>query len=179
MRTTTNSAILIACVAVAVAAAPAFADGATAPATQGAAASEPAATAKPWRHDSECVWWLSQADGKGHRASIEQSADGVSLGISDPAFRTWSVSDRIKAELRFDRDAKRRVATDGWVTRGEGYAMFGLYLDAAALRKIAGATTLELRRHGKTVVELKLSGTPTEAELLACVPSQSGPSDSE
>ena len=89
------------------------------------------------------------------------------------------MSDRIKVELRFDRDAKRRVATDGWVTRGEGYAMFGLYLDAAALRKIAGATTLELRRHGKTVVELKLSGTPNEAELLACVPSSSGQSDSE
>jgi hypothetical protein len=93
---------------------------------------------------------------------------------------TWSEVDRIKVELRFDRDTKRRVVTKGWVTRGEGYAMFGLYLNAAALRKIAGAARLELRRQGKVVVEQRLSATPNKVELLACLPRPStGPSDSE
>ena len=163
MRMTKSSLILVACVALA-----------------GAAASEPLAAAKPWTKENDCSWWLSGTDGKSLRASIEQSPDGVALTISDPAFGTWSEEDRIKVELRFDRDARRRVVTKGWVTRGDGYAMFGLYLNAAALRKIAGATRLELRRQGKVVVEQPLSATPGKAELIACLPRPStGPSDSE
>ncbi|MCE9524256.1 MAG: hypothetical protein K8S25_17695 [Alphaproteobacteria bacterium] len=168
MRTTKSSLILMACVAFAGLSDAAF------------AASEPATAAKPWTMDNDCSWWLSAADGKSHRASIGQSSDGVVLTISDPAFATWPQEDHIKVELRFDRNAKRRVATTGWVTRGEDYAMFGLFLNAAALRKIAGATTLELRRQGKVAVELQLSATPNKAELLACLPAPStGHSDSE
>lgn len=178
MKTTRSSAILLAGLAFACTAGRAFAADATVPATQ-SVAPEPAA-AKPWRKDNDCLWWLSGADGKSLRASIEQDADGVGLTIADPAFKTWSEVDRIKVELRFDHDAKRRVTTKGWVTRGEGYAMFGLNLSADALGKLGGATTLELRRNGKVVVEQQLSATPTKAELLACVPVPStGPSDSE
>lgn len=146
----------------------------------GAAVAGAVAPAKSWTKDNDCSWWLAGADGKSHRASITRSSDGVLFSISDPAFVSWSDADLIQVELRFNRDAKRRVVTKGWVTRGEGYGMFGLYLDAAALRKTAGATTLEFRRQGKVIVEQKLSSTPNKSELLACLPGPSiGPSDSE
>lgn len=146
----------------------------------GSAASVPNDETKPWRKDNDCSWWLSAADGKSLRASIGPSSDGVVLTIADPAFATWSQSDRIKVELRLDHDVKRRVLTKGWVTRGEGYAMFGVFMSADALRKMADASALELRRKGKVVVEQKLSGTPSKAELLDCLPGpSSGPSDSE
>lgn len=160
MRMTGSSLALVACLALA-----------------GAASAKSLAPAKSWTKDNECSWWLAGADGKSHRASITQSSDGVLFSLSDPAFLTWSETDPVKVELRADHDDRRLVAVEGWVTRGAGFGMLGFYLEAPALRKIAGATALEFRREGRVVVEQLLRATPKEAELLACVPAAS--SDSE
>jgi hypothetical protein len=143
--------------------------------------SGPAQAAKPWAKEDACRWWLSDADGKSLRASIEQSSDGLVLTVSDDAFRTWSELETPKVELRFDRDPKRRATLEGWVSLGGGtVGMFGLYLDATARKAMGEATTLELFRDGKLVVTLPLAATPTAAELEACVPPPStGSSDSE
>ena len=143
----------------------------------GVAAAETVGPSKSWKKDNECSWWLAEADGKSHRASITRSSDGVLFSLSDPAFSTWSETDLVKVELRADHDDRRLVAAEGWVTRGAGFGMLGFYLEAPALRKIAGATVLEFRREGRVVVEQLLRATPKEAELLACVPAAS--SDSE
>lgn len=137
--------------------------------------------AKPWVKEDECRWWLSGADGKILRASIEAGSDGVAMTISDPAFKTWSESERPKVELRFNKDDSRRATAEGWASLAGGAAsMFGLYLDATAMKAMGGATMLELSRDGKTVVTLPLADTPSEAELVACIPKPSAyPSDSE
>jgi len=160
MRMTGSSLALVACLALA-----------------GAALAKSLAPAKSWTKDNECSWWLAGADGKSHRASIAQSSDGVLFSLTDAAFASWSETDPIKVELRADRDDKRIVAAEGWVTRVAGYGMLGFYLEAEALAKVAGAGVLEVRRDGRVVVEQLLRATPKEAELLACVPTAS--SDSE
>lgn len=160
MRMTGSSLALVACLALA-----------------GVASAKSLAPAKSWKKDNVCSWWLAGADGKSHRASIKQSSDGVLFSLADPAFFTWSETDPVKVELRADHDDGRPVAVEGWVTRGADLGILGLYLDAVALRKIAGASALELRRDGRVVVEQVLRATPKESELLDCVPT--APSDSE
>lgn len=146
------------------------------------AACGPAAPpAKPWVKEDQCRWWLSGEDGKSLRASIESGSDGIALTIADPVFKIWSESERPKVELRFNKDDARRASAEGWVSLGGGSAaMFGLFLDAAALKAMGEATLLELSRDGKTVVTLPLAATPSAAELEACIPKPSEyPSDSE
>ncbi len=146
----------------------------------GAALAKPAAPETSWKKDNECSWWLAGADGKSHRASIAQSSDGVLFSLTDPEIASWSETDLIKVELRADRDDKRVVAAEGWVTRGTGYGMLGFYLEAEALARVAGARVLEVRRDGRVVVEQLVRATPKKVELLACVPvASSGSSDSE
>lgn len=137
--------------------------------------------AKPWVKEDQCRWWLSGANGKELRASIEASSDGVAMTISDPAFKTWSESERPKVELRFNKDDARRASAEGWVSLAGGAAsMLGLYLDPIAMKAMGSATLLELSRDGKTVVTMPLAATPSEAELVACIPPPSdGHSDSE
>ncbi len=136
---------------------------------------------KPWVKDNDCSWWLSGDDGKSHRASITQGEDGLLLSVSDRAFAAWPEEDRPLVELRFNRDPRRQATAEGWATHGsEGLAMFGLILSEEALRSMAEATMLELRRDGALVVELPLADTPSQAELEACVPPPyDGRSDSE
>lgn len=139
-----------------------------------------AAPIKPWDKESECSWWLSGPDGKIHHASIGQSPDGVVMTLSDPAFKTWSESDFHKVELRFNKDAKRKMVGEGWVSLGGGQtSMLGVFLDAAGMKAMDRATFLEVRRGGVLAMELPLAATPTEAELKACIMPPSEHSDSE
>ena len=185
MKTTRLKTLLFAGALAGAAGGDVFADAVTPPKTGGDAAATTAAApapVKPWVKDKEldCDWWLSREDGHSLRASIGQSPDGLALTFGDLVFNTWPEAGRPKVELRFNGDPKRRVQTTGWATHGDGYAMFGLYLTKDALKKMGGATTLELRRKGKTVITLPLAATPSTAELIACIPPPStGHSDSE
>ena len=126
---------------------------------------------KPWELRDDCHWWLSGDDGKSHRASIGRGETEIMLSFSDPVFATWPMEDRPAIELLLDADPGKRVQTTGWATHGsDGSGSFGLYLDAEALRKFAGATSLELRRDGRPVILLPLAGTPGHDALEACVP---------
>jgi hypothetical protein len=146
----------------------------------GSAVAAPANVVKPWDKESECSWWLSADDGKSLHASIGQSPDGVVLTLSDPVFKTWSESEFHKVELRFNKDPKRKMVGEGWVSLGGGHAqMFGLFLDAAGMKAMDRATLLEVRRSGVVIVELPLAATPTEAELKGCIMPPSEHSDSE
>jgi hypothetical protein len=142
-------------------------------------ASEPAAgPVKRWELNAEapCDWWLSRDDGHSHRASISSGDSDVVLSLSDSAFLPWSDSDRPRVELMFDHDPKRRITVEGWTTHGDNDSVeFGLYLGAEGRHSMGGATWLELRRDGKLVMEQPLAGTPSQAELDACV----GPPESE
>ena len=139
----------------------------------------PAGGIRPWFHARYCSWWLSRDDGKRHFASIGQG-DELMLSLSDPAFLSWPDTGRPRVELTFDRDPRRRVTAEGWVTHGgEESSSFGLYLDARARRAMARATRLELRRDGKPIIDLLLSRTPSKAELDACVPPPKGPNSDE
>lgn len=141
------------------------------------------APVKPWVLDAEvgCNWWLSGPDGKSHVASIGQG-DELMLSLSDAAFMAWSESERPRVELMFNHDSKRRVFVSGWATHGGAgstSSSFGFYLDAAARRALGKATRFELRRDGKAVIDLPLAGTPSQAELDACVPPPKGPNSDE
>jgi hypothetical protein len=132
--------------------------------------------------EPECSWWMSQSDtDKSLRASIGASSDGVTLTLSDPVFKTWSESDFHKVELRFNRDPKRTSVTEGWVSLGGGHvSMFGVFLDKGAMKAMDRATLLEIRKKGAVVMTMPLAGTPTKAELEACLPDPNAPrGDSE
>jgi len=149
-----------------------------------AAAADAAAPVRPFVKETEvdCSWWMSRSEtDRGLRASIGSSPDGVAMTLSDPVFKTWSESEFHKVELRFNKDAKRRAVTEGWVSLGGGQvSMFGFYLDKAAMTAMDRATLLELRRKGELVVTLPLANTPTKTELEACLPDPNAPrGDSE
>ena len=139
------------------------------------------APGKPWAKKYDCDWWLSRDDGRSLRASIGQSDEGLLLSIADPKFLAWSEVDHPKVELRFNKDPNRRVMTEGWVSHvGKETSIFGTYLSAEALKAMSKATTLELHRDGKLMIELPLVDTPSQAELEACIrPPNTGSSDSE
>jgi hypothetical protein len=180
MTATKLKAILVAGALAGAACGDALADAA-APAKPDAAAAA-AAPVKPWvkTKDATCDWWLSREDGHSLRAAIGADWENVSLTFGDPIFNTWPEAGYPKVELRFNRDPKRRVKTQGWATHGQGFAMFGINLTPEAMKKMGGATTVELIRHGKTVITLPLAETPSADELIACIPPPStGHSDSE
>ena len=133
----------------------------------------------PWTKESDCSWWLSRDDGKSLRASISRGEDGVILTLADPVFNTWSDSGQPRVELRFNKDSKRRVLTDGWVSSGGDWGMFGLHLSDDTFRVMDRATNIELLHDGALVFEQPLAQTPTQAELEACVPTPGAQSDSE
>jgi len=187
MNPTKVGAILIAGALAGAACGDALADAATQakPGGNATATTAPAAEPAPVKQwvktkEADCDWWLSREDGHSLRAAIGLSADGLALTFGDLVFNTWPEAGYPKVELRFNRDPKRRVQTKGWATHGDGYAMFGILLTKDAMQKMGGATTLELRRKGKTVITLPLAETPSAAELIACIPPPStGHSDSE
>jgi hypothetical protein len=139
----------------------------------GAPPTAPAVNAiKPWvpEPDMDCDWWVSREDGHSHRASIGQD-DGLSMGLSDLGFDAWPETNQIRVELIFNHDPERRVSVIGWTTHiSEAPTMLGFYLDAEARRALGGATRLELLRDGKTIVDMPLAATPSQAELDRCVP---------
>lgn len=140
------------------------------PAAAGPANPKPAA-AKPWVLRDDCYWWLSGEDGKSHRASITRGETEIMLSFSDRIFAGWPMEDRPAVELLFDGDFRKRVQTVGWATHGsDGWGSFGVELDAAARRKLAGASSFELRREGRLIMLLSLAGTPDREALEACVP---------
>lgn len=130
-----------------------------------------AAPVKPWDREHACRWWLSDDDGKSLRASIGPGDLGMVLSVADPVFLEWPEDERPRAELIFDGDAGRSVSVDGWSTHIDNEtAIFGLELDPVGTRMLAGASSLEIRRGGRTFLTLPLAATPGEATLLACVP---------
>ena len=146
------------------------------PVDEGAAAS----LAKPWDWERQCSWWLSGEDGRELRASIGQGDEGLVLSLADPVFLEWPEEDRPRVELVFDGDARRQVSVEGWSTHiGTETAIFGLELDTEGIRMLAGATSLELRRDGRSFLKLPLEKTPKEADLEICVPSPIGDSSDQ
>jgi hypothetical protein len=140
-----------------------------------------AGAVKPWEWESSCQWWLSREDGHSLRASIGSGEGTLILTLDDPAFLAFSEEDRPRVDVIFDGDASRTVTAEGWSSHvGDETAMLGLELDADALRKLGGATSLELRHKGRSLFSLPLAATPSQSALEACVPPPPGPdSDSE
>jgi hypothetical protein len=135
---------------------------------------------KPWDRERDCGWWLSREDGRSLRASIEQGDTGIVLTLAHPTFAAWSDEERPRVELLFNADPRRRVIGDGWTTHGsDGQASFGIELQKESLAAMAGATRLELRRDGKSVMTLPLAKTPRLADIKACIPVRGTSSDSE
>ena len=152
-------------------------------AASAAPAAAPAAPVNPWvlTPDMNCDWWVSREDGHSHRASIDQGG-GLQMGLSDVAFDAWPESnEKLRLELIFDHDSRRRVSVGASVTHSSGIpTMLGFELDADTRRAMGGATRLELLRDGKTIVDMPLAATPSQAEFDRCVPPPNeGPSDSE
>jgi hypothetical protein len=132
-----------------------------------------AASGQQWEREHECGWWLSEEDGVRHLASIGQGDGAMMLSVSDPAFAAWSEEDRPVVELIFDGDPQKQFEAEGWATHGgdPDSASFGLYLEPEELAALAGATQLEMRRDGRPVVDITLTGNLDPADLEACVPS--------
>ncbi len=117
---------------------------------------------------------------KSLRASIEPGDTGIVLTLAHPAFAAWSDEERPRVELLFNADPRRHVIADGWSTHGsDGQASFGIEIPKESLAAMAGATRLELRRDGKSIMVVPLAKTPSLAVLKACLPVQGGPSDAE
>jgi hypothetical protein len=137
----------------------------------GSAAAAPIAPVKPWVLDNDCDCWLSRVDGHSHRASISRDWANVSMGLSDFAFDPWPQSDAVRVEVMFNHDPKRRVSVEGSISHLSGApTMLGFSLDAGARRALGGATRIEVLQDGKTVVDLPLAETPSQAQLDFCVP---------
>jgi len=137
--------------------------------------------AKAWDHESQCGWWLSDDDGKSLRASIGLGDGTLLLTLADPAFLAWPEVDRPVVELIFSGEERKSVEVEGWTSHGGGdTAMLGMNLDAPARALMSGATSVEVRRGGRTFFYQALANSPMQPSLEDCVPPPSGPnSDSE
>ena len=131
------------------------------------------APVKPWTAEGDigCSWWLSGPNGKELHASIGQGDDDPVLTVAERAFLPFAETDDVPLVLRFDRDPRREATATAWVSSvvGDGERMLGMYLTAAARKALGGATRIEILHQGKVLTDIPLAGTPSQAELDACV----------
>lgn len=153
--------------------------GATGPA---ATPFPPARPAVPYVEvgDVGCYWTMHDRSEKWIRGGIGQGDEDPVIDFVDRAFYSWSDSEEHKIEISVG-DPARRVPATGWAGNAGGQTpgSLGFYAGPELRKLIGGATSLQVWKDGKPVFNAALSGTPTTAQLDACVRPPSNPDETD
>ena len=129
----------------------------------------PARPAVPFVKHAEvyCDWMMHDPNEKWIRGSIGQGDEDPVISFVDTVFASWSDSEDHHIEVS-GGDPPRRVPARAWASTG-GQGSIGFYMDAELRKLIGGATSLQIWKDGRPVLNLALANTPSAAELDACV----------
>jgi hypothetical protein len=116
----------------------------------------------------DCDWALRESGGP-IRGSIRRSEQSPVLEIFDPAFTSWSDNEEPKLELSAGTEEKRVAALSYVIHWKEKGSALSIFLDEDVRPIVGGASQLHIWSDGRPVLNLKLSNTPSPAELAACV----------
>lgn len=141
----------------------------------------PARPLVPFVKDEVYCGWTMHARGKEKwiRGGIGRGDENPMIHFADRAFDGWSDSERHTIEVSVG-DSERRLPVSAWSSKGSkapGLAAFDM--DAKMRRHIGGATSLQIWKDGKPVFNTLLSGTPSAAQLDACIQKPGWDVDSE
>lgn len=154
-----------------------------APATTVAPQFPAARSLVPYVADKEvdCSWTMhDRPREKWIRGGIGRGDDDPVINFVDRAFYDWSDSEDHKIEISVG-DPARRLPASGWASNAGGQTpgSIGFYMDAKLRQLIGGATSVQIWKGGKAVYHAVLSGTPTAAQLDACVQPPSNPDETD
>ncbi len=131
--------------------------------------------------DVGCSWTMHDPKEKWIRGGIGQGDEEPVFDLVDTAFGSWSDSEEHSIEVSAG-DAARRVPATAWAGNAGGQTpgSIGFYMSPELRQLIGSATSVQIWKDGKPVFNAMLAGTPTAAELDACVrPPIEGNGDSE
>ena len=116
-----------------------------------------------------CYWRAKEPGAVYDRVSVEAGDDNPFIVFNDPAFRKWSESARYTIELSANHQPRRVRIRGAWADVVPQLSTLSAYLDADARRLVGGATSVQLWRGGKLLVDVPLENTPSAEQLNACV----------
>lgn len=124
----------------------------------------------------DCVWTMHEKSEKWIRGWIGRGDDDPVIDLVDYAFYDWSDRDRHQIEVSVG-DPNRRLPASAWSSNAGGQTPGSatFTMDAEMRRLIGGATSLQIWKEGKPVFNTLLAGTPSAAQLDACVRPPSDP----
>jgi hypothetical protein len=132
----------------------------------------PARPVVPYVKESEidCDWMMHDPKEKWIRGGIGQGDDDPVINFVDYAFKSWSDSEYHAIEVSAG-DPARRVPASAWASSAidDHPGSIGFYMNAELRKLIGRATSVQIWKSGKPVYNAVLAGTPTTAELDACV----------
>ena len=118
----------------------------------------------------DCDWTMKDAGEEWIRGSIGRGDEDPVISLVDTAFYSWSDSEEHAIELSAG-DPARRVPASAWAGNAGGQmpGSIGFYLDPPLRQLIGGATSVQVWKNGEPVFNAAWAGTPSVAELEACV----------
>lgn len=116
----------------------------------------------------DCDWALRESGGP-IRGSIQRGEQSPVLEIFDPAFTGWSENEEPELALSTGAGANRVQALSYVIHRAETGSALSIFLDEDVRPIVGGAAQLHIWRHGRPVLNLALSNTPSAEQLAACV----------
>jgi hypothetical protein len=154
----------------------------TAPVKASAAQFPPARSLVPYvaTGDIGCSWTIHDPKEQWIRGTIGQGDDDPVINFVDQTFHDWSDSEDHQIEVSAG-DPARRVSVSGWASNAGGQTpgSIGFYMDSGMRRLIGGAASVQIWKGGKPVYHAVLAGTPTAAQLNACVRPPSNPDETD
>lgn len=150
-------------------------------ASPGASAATPFPAARPLVPfvavgDVGCHWTMHDKKEKWIRGGIGQGDEEPLLDLVDHAFDGFGHAIDIPLEVSVG-DPARRLPARGWASPGEADrpGSIAFYMGPELRKMIGGATSVQLWSNGQPIFHARLAGTPSEAELTACVRPPSDP----
>lgn len=130
--------------------------------------------------DIGCYWTMHDPNEKWIRGGIGRGDQDPVIDFVDRAFYDWSDSEDHKIEVSVG-DPALRLPASAWASNAAGQTpgSIGFYMDAKLRQLIGGATSVQIWKGGKAVYHAVLAGTPTAAELDACVGPPSNPDETD
>jgi hypothetical protein len=119
---------------------------------------------------SHCYWEVHDRSEKWKRGGIVPGDEVPVVQFVDHTFDSWNDNKDHQIEISVG-DPAGRLPASAWAGRGEAEmpGSIGFDLNADLRKLIGGATSLQVWKDGKPVYNAALAGTPTTAELDACV----------
>ena len=121
--------------------------------------------------DVGCHWTMHAQGERWIRGGIGQGDEDPILELVDPAFAGHGDAVDVPLEVSVG-DASRRLPAKGWSSQpqdGGPPGSMAFYMDAPLRAMIGGATSVQIWFGGEPAYHATLAGTPSTAELNACV----------